>query len=178
MRVRREKTMRMIGVVGAVLLAGIALPAAASDGEGPQPGRALTHPVASCDAPVANPNARRHVRHVVRQVRRVRRQTVVMLPPPPPLSVYNPWLPSPYNSDYDRTMVQHFQAPPVSGIYGIESGLPPTPPVIPFRPYRVQANGAVLQYDGITGEYIPLAALDAYRVVAAATPVPVLIEDR
>jgi hypothetical protein len=113
----------------------------------------------------------------VRRHRRWHPPPVVYLPPPPPppLVVYNPILPSPYNPAYDRVMVQHFQAPPVSGIYGIDSGLPPTPPVVGVLPYRVPAPGAVLQYDGLTGEYIPLAAPDAARVMAAAPP-PILLE--
>jgi len=168
--------MRLIGVVGAVLLAGVALSSAPSAAETLGRAQHVGQPDAACDAPVANPNARRHrhVRRVVRHVRRAPPRLVAAMPRP--LTVYNPWLPSAYTSDYDRIMVQHYQAPPVSGVYGIESGLPPTPPAIPFRPYRMQANGAVLQYDGLTGEYIPLAAVDAHRVVAAATPLPVLID--
>jgi hypothetical protein len=169
--------MRDITAVAGALLFGWAGAGIAQAEEIAAPQTTPARLVASCDAPVANPNARpkRHVRRIVRRYRAPVR-LVRVLPPPPPLVVYNPWLPSTYNGAYDRVMVQHFQAPPVSGVYGLDSEMPPTPPAAPFLPYRMQARGAVVQYDGITGEYIPLSQRDAQRVLAAA-PLPILKED-
>jgi hypothetical protein len=168
--------MRVISAFAGALLLGCAGAGLAQAEELATPQTAPGPLVAKCDAPVANPNPRpkRHVRRMVRYRAPVR--LVRMLPPPPPLIVYNPWLPSTYNGAYDRVMVQHFQAPPVSGIYGIDSEMPSTPPAAPFQPYRMQTSGAIVQYDGITGEYIPLSQRDARRVLAAA-PLPVLKED-
>ncbi|MBV9824067.1 MAG: hypothetical protein JO001_00040 [Alphaproteobacteria bacterium] len=111
-------------------------------------------------------------------VRRYRQpfRPIVMLPaPPPPLMVYNNWLPSPYNPGYDRAVVQHFQAPPVSGVYGETAGLPTLPPVASYQPYRMMAGGGVVQLDGLTGQYIRLSPGDAARVLAGG-PLPVYQE--
>jgi hypothetical protein len=168
--------MRAIFAVAGALLLGCAGAAGVQAEEVAAPQTAPTPLVAKCDAPVANPGARPKRRAVRRVVRRYRAPVRWVRALPPPLIVYNPWLPSTYDGSYDRVMVQHFQAPPVSGIYGIDSEMPPTPPAVPFQPYRMQANGAVVQYDGITGEYIRLSQHDAQRVLAAS-PLPVLKED-
>jgi len=89
--------------------------------------------------------------------------------------VYNNWLPSPYNPGYDRAVVQHFQAPPVSGVYGETAGLPTLPPVASYQPYRMMAGGGVVQLDGLTGQYIRLSPGDAARVLAGG-PLPVYQE--
>ncbi len=95
-----------------------------------------------------------------------------MPPPPPPLN-YNTWLPGPYESGYDQFMTLHFRTPAVSGVYGLDSGnLTATPPVPAVQPYRMEtAVATVMQYDGLTGQYIQLSQYDAHRVVV---PLPVM----
>jgi hypothetical protein len=186
--VLRERPMRLTCALGAALLLCCAVPAIshaadltatpeAAPGSANSDNTAVRQPAAACDAPVANPNARRRHR-VVKHVyhRRWQRPPVVMMrpPPPPPLVIYNPPIPSPYDSAYDRGMLLHYLSPPVSGIYGLDPGLPTTPPIAGVQHYRLQVGEAVVQYDGITGEYIPLAQIDARRVLAAG-PLPVLL---
>jgi hypothetical protein len=88
----------------------------------------------------------------------------------PPI-YYDPPIPSPWDSAYDRAMVLHLRSPEVSGIYVSEPGFPPTPPVRGIQHYRVQAGGAVLQYDELTGQYIQLAQSGTQRAFAPA-PAP------
>ncbi|HEX3863995.1 MAG TPA: hypothetical protein VHY35_20110 [Stellaceae bacterium] len=174
--------MRLTCALGTALLL-VCLSPVASRAASSATANLMSHPmVVACDAPVANPNARRHrrvrhVRHYVHRYHRWRRPMVAYLPPPPPpppVVVYNPWLPDPRNTGYDRAMTLHYQSAPVSGVYGLDAGLPPTPPVAGIHPYRMQAGAAVVQYDGLTGEYIPLSQYDAQRVVAAG-PLPVAL---
>ncbi len=152
-----------------------AAPAAGSD-------RALAPPIL-CDGPGPMPRPHRivrHHRHYVRLHYRHRRHWWPMpaaLPYPPPAAVvpvyYNPPLPDPYDSAYDRAMTLHFRSPAVSGIQVLEPGFPPTPPIVPYQWYRVQAaGGPVLQYDGLTGQYIPLAQSDAAWLAVATSPPP------
>ncbi len=98
-----------------------------------------------------------------------------MAPPPP----YNPLLPNPLDSAYDRGMTLHFRSKPVTGISIADPGYPPTPPIAGVVAYRIQAYGGVYQYDGLTGEYIALAQYDARRAFPAApapapAPIPLL----
>jgi len=100
---------------------------------------------------------------------------IALLPQMPfaPLPVYNPLIPSPWDSAYDRVMTLHFRSPEVSGAYVGEPGYPHTPPVRGGQPYRVQSGTAVLQYDGMAGQYITLSQEDARLAFpSAAAPVP------
>jgi hypothetical protein len=86
---------------------------------------------------------------------------------------YNPLLPSPYDTAYDRAIVLHFRSPPVSGLYRPEPGYPSTPPVLGVHYYRVQPGPVVLQYDGMVGQYVQLAQHDPAQVHAVPPPLPV-----
>jgi hypothetical protein len=93
---------------------------------------------------------------------------VAVAPPPP----YDPPIPSPWNTAYDRAMTLHFRSPAVSGSYLLEPGFPPTPPVVGIQHYRVPAGPVVYQYDGVTGEYIQLAQRDAQLAFPPVPPPP------
>jgi hypothetical protein len=116
---------------------------------------------------------RRHVRYHARYRRhwRVAVATVAYWPAIP--AYYNPLLPTPDDSAYDRAMTLHFRSAAVTGIQIAEPGYPPTPPVRGIYPYRYPAGPAVFQYDGITGQYIALSQYDARRVFPAV-PVPLV----
>jgi hypothetical protein len=91
---------------------------------------------------------------------------VAQLPP----AYYNPGLPSPYDTAYDRAMVLHFRGPIVSGHYNPEPGYAQTPPVAGIQRYRLQPGINVLQYDGLIGEYVQLAVNDPSHEFAFAAP--------
>jgi hypothetical protein len=84
--------------------------------------------------------------------------------------IYDPPIPSPYDTAYDRAMTLHFRSAEVSGTYTGEPGYPHIPPVASVQPYRGFSGATVLQYDGLTGEYIALAQADARRFLAALGP--------
>ncbi len=162
--------MRSFGAIGAALLIACAMSSTPSRADGPAPTPAVSRSAApGCKCPQVK---QRRVVRVHRHVRRHRH--VAFLPPPAVIApvYYNTGIPSPYDSAYDRAMVLHFRSPPVSGLYQPEMGWPPTPPVRGIQPYRVQAGGPLLQYDGMIGEYVRLAHDDpAQAVMVVAHPV-------
>jgi hypothetical protein len=126
-----------------------------------------------CHCP--QPAVRHHVVHRYVHYRAHRRRYL----PEPPMAFATPlyWyysngIPSAWDPGYDRWMVLHFRNPAVSGIPIAELGYPPTPPVAEIEPYRYQAVGAVMQYDGLTGEYIQLSQFDAARAFPPQPPPP------
>jgi hypothetical protein len=82
------------------------------------------------------------------------------------LDDYNPAIPSPYDSAYDRVVSDHFRNPRAAGFYELGHSKPVLPGSIP---YRVRVGDSVLQYDGLMGRYVPLARTDA-ALIAAASP--------
>ncbi len=160
--------MRPLSAMTAAFLIACAVPTA-SHAEGATGAGVVTQPpAAACDCP-ASPQRHawrhhHHARHHAGHWRHWAPPPVALAPPAP----YNPLLPAVWDSAYDRAMVRHFRSPAVSGVYRFELGYPPTPPIRGVQAYRVQAGSAVLQYDGLTGQYIPLAQNDALRVLAAA----------
>jgi hypothetical protein len=111
----------------------------------------------------------RHVRHRHHYVRRWRRPLVPLMAAAP--LPYNAPIPWPWDTAYDRGMTLHFRSAAVSGVWTEEPGFPPTPPIVPVEWYREPAaGGAVYQYDGLTGEYIRLAQIDALRAFPPAPP--------
>src|ERR1051325_1294501 len=127
--------------------------------------RATRAPECKCPGPVYHSGARRHrLRATIRRYRA-----------PPPykavavaLDTYNPWLPSPLDTAYDRALTLHFRSPAVTDTYRAERGWPPTPPIHGVYPYRVRAWDTVYQYDGLIGQYVALAQPDAARVAPVA----------
>ena len=151
-------------IAAALLLAGAAPIAARADAPGPSAAAAP-----GCHCPPVR-------RHVVRTHRRVWHHARSAPPPefvPAPIpAFYNPALPSPWDTDYDRGMVLHFRSPAVAGVYIPEPGYSPLPPILGVQPYRYAAAGAVMQYDGLTGEYIALAQPDAAMALPPPPPPP------
>ena len=153
----------------------IALTAAASGHTASAPAIAAAHAKAEPRAPVCDGPAYRHAVYRHRHVR-LRAQlrhwwsaTEIASPEPP--DYYNPLLPSPYDTAYDRAMTLHFRSPAVSGSYVAELGWPPIPPVLGILPYRVRDERTVYQYDGLIGVYVVLARSDASRA-RAVVPLP------
>src|SRR4029077_1747695 len=101
--------------------------------------------------------------------RRVHPVPVAFAPLPP----YDPPIPAVWDTAYDRAMTLHFRSPEVSGTWVDEPGFPHTPAVHGIQAYRVQVGGAVMQYDGLLGDYVPLAQADARRAFPPGAPVPV-----
>ncbi len=167
--------MRPLSAIGAVLLAVLliacALPAASRAATAPA-AAAAPMPAPGCQCPgLQHPHAwrrpHRKVRFHARYRRRWRRTRVAAIMPAPYrpafAAYYNPLLPSPGDSAYNRAMVLHFRNPAVTGIYIDDPGYPATPPVVGIYPYRYQSGATVFQYDGITGQYIALSQYDARR---------------
>jgi hypothetical protein len=166
--------MQLYSVIGVAILIACAVPAT-SRADGPAaPASAVAQPATpGCNCPrVQRHHAWRPQRHVRRYARHWRHQWPTLIALGPPV-IYDPPIPSPWDSAYDRAMVLHLRSPDVSGIYVAEPGFPPTPPVRGIQHYRVQAGGAILQYDELTGQYIQLAQSDARRAFPTAPgPVP------
>ncbi len=165
--------MRLQTVISASVV--IALTAGASGHTASAPAIAAAHAtpkprVAACDGPAYRHAVYRH-RHVRFRAQSRRWWSAMEIAPPETPDYYNPLLPSPYDTAYDRAMTLHFRSPAVSGSYFVELGWPPTPPVLGIVPYRVRDERAVYQYDGLIGAYVALARSDASRALAAV-PLP------
>jgi len=168
--------MRPLGAIIALLLmAGLMPSVSYADGMPPAAVAVKARAVKaepSCPCPPV-----RHVRHFryrhhhyVRHWRRARRLAPLMVAAPLPYNAPIPW---PWDTAYDRGMTLHFRSAAVSGTWTGEPGFPPTPPIVPVEWYREPAaGGAVYQYDGLTGEYVRLAAIDAARAFPPAPPRP------
>jgi hypothetical protein len=161
--------MRPLSAIAAFIVIACAAPMT-SRADGPPP-------AAASEAAVAQPGCRcpgiRHVRrvHHVRRYARHWRRPVLLVRATAPLPVYDPPIPSPWDTAYDRAMTLHFRSPEVSGTYVGEPGYPHTPPIHGVQSYRVRSGDAVLQYDGLIGEYIMLAQADA-RLAFPPPPPP------
>lgn len=157
--------MRPRSAIAAMVLAAGMMPAA-GHADGMPPAAPVAKAGPSCPCPPV-----RHVRHIgyrhhyVRRWRRPLVRFVAVAPLP-----YNAPIPWPWDTAYDRGMTLHFRSYAVSGTWTDDPGFPATPPIVPVEWYREPAaGGAVYQYDGLTGEYVRLAAVDAAR---AFPPVP------
>lgn len=166
--------MRAFGAIGAAFLIACAVPAAGrADAPGPGGGAAARPATPDCKCPQVQRRAAPPRRQHVRYRKHLHPPPIAVVPAPFTPVYYNPALPSPYDTAYDRGMVLHFRSPPVSGFYRPEPGFPPTPPIAGVHHYRVQPGPVVLQYDGLIGEYVQLAQNDPAQVhVAAPVPAP------
>jgi hypothetical protein len=166
--------MRPFSAMTAAFLLACAVPVPGHADGPPAAASAVAQPAApGCNCPRVQRHhawrAHRYVRHYARHWRHQWPAPIALGPP----VIYDPPIPSPWDSAYDRAMVLHLRSPDVSGIYVAEPGFPPTPPVRGIQHYRVQAGGAVLQYDELTGQYIQLAQSDAQRAFPTVPgPVP------
>jgi hypothetical protein len=166
-----EREMRPLTAIAALLLiSGLTPTAGFADGMPPaRPAAKAALP--SCPCPPV-----RHVRHIRYRHHYVRHWRAPLVPvvAVAPL-LYNAPIPWPWDTAYDRGMVLHFRSAAVSGTWTGVPGFPHTPPIVPVEWYREPtADAAVLQYDGLTGQYIRLAAADRLRAYPApgAPPPP------
>jgi hypothetical protein len=157
--------MRLYSAIATAFLIACAVPATSRADDPQSAASAVSQtPAPGCNCPrVQHRHAwrpHRHARHHARHWRHGWPTPIALLGPP---VYYDPPIPSPWDSAYDRAMTLHFRSPEVSGSYVGEPGFPHTPPIRGIQHYRVQAGAAVLQYDGLTGQYIRLAQSDAQR---------------
>jgi hypothetical protein len=163
--------MRAFHAIGAAFLMACVTPAT-SHAEATTGTSAASPPAAAaCDCPgVQHRHAwrsHRHMRHHARYWRHGRRGPIALAPPP---AYYDPPIPSPYDSAYDRVMTQHFRPPPVIVEYPVVRGYPVIPQIRGTQPYRFAAGGAVFEYDLMADGYVPLAQRDAQRARGVAAP--------
>jgi len=160
--------MRALHAIGAALLMVGAVPAASL-----AEGMTGTGTVAAALAPGCNCPPRHH-RHAWRgghgRFYASRRAGGASAPLPWP--AYNPPIPSPDDSAYDRVMVQYMHAREWGGEYGVEPGYLPSPPVPGLPRFVVGAGGGVFEYDVMANGYVQLAQRDAQRALAAVAPPP------
>ena len=157
--------MRPLGAIAAIVLLAGMMPAT-SYADGPGPGAAPEAAKPGCRCPGV-----RHVRHYVRhRAYHARLRRGILVVPTVPVAAYDPPLPSPWDTAYDRGMTLHFESAAVSRTYTGEPGWPPLPAIRSVGPYRKQVGGVVLQYDGMIGEYVQLAQADAHMVLLPPPP--------
>jgi hypothetical protein len=171
----RESMMRVVCAMGVALAIACLMPATSrADAPGPAAAATTAAPSApGCKCLPARPH--RHARHHARYHRRWHAPVAGMMGPPAMIApaYYNPGIPSPWDSAYDRAMTLHFRNVFVTGIFDPEPGYPETPPVRGVQPYRYPSGPAVFQYDGLTGQYVQLAQYDAARALPPpAAPAP------
>jgi hypothetical protein len=154
--------MLRLAAIGGAFLIGCALAAPAGADVRPS-GEKIVGATPGCPCPpIVHRRVRVHVRHH-------------HFGPPPVVVVregpdfYNFLFPSPYDSAYSRVVTDHFQTPVVTGFDEPWRPKPVWPGVLP---YRMAVEGGILQFDGLTGRYVPLAREDAALVAAALPPPP------
>ena len=158
--------MRAFHAIGAAVLMAWALPTA-GHANGTAATRAVSQPAApGCHCPRVQRHAWR-ARHHVRYSRGWRPVPVALVRPWP---LYNPPIPNPYDSAYDRVMRQYTLAREYGGEYLIEPPYVPRPPYPGLPHFRVAAGGAVFEYDLMAGGYVQLAQRDAARAPVVPTP--------
>ena len=159
--------MRAYHAIGAAFLMAWLMPAPShADGTTGATVSSAAAPGCVCPRQVRRaPHARLHARYW-RHRRPVR---VAVIPPWP---AYNPPIPSPWDSAYDRVHTQYFRAREWGGEYLIEPPYIPNPPVPGLPHFVAAAGGGVFEYDIIAGGYVQLAQRDARRALPVAVPVP------
>ncbi len=161
--------MRAFHAIGAAFLMAWLMPAPSHADGTTGASTVSSTPAPGCHCPRqvrrAGPHARLHARYW-----RHRRPVAIALLPPWP--AYNPPIPSPYDSAYDRVHTQYMRAREFGGEYLIEPPYIPNPP-LPGLPHFVAADGGrVFEYDLIAGGYVQLAQRDVPRALPVAVPLP------
>jgi len=160
--------MRAFHAIGAAFLMAWLMPVAghadgmpATSTVSPAPG-----PVCHCPRQVRRPH--RHVRYHARYWRHRRPVPIAAALWP----AYNPPIPSPYDSAFDRVHTQYTLAREIRGEYLIEPPYLSDPP-LPGEPHFVVAAGpTVYEYDIMADGYVQLAAPDAARALPVSFPAP------
>jgi hypothetical protein len=161
--------MRAYHAIGAAFLMAWLMPTP-SHADGPPGGSTVSSAAApGCHCPprhVWRPH--RHVRGYAWHRRHLRPAPVAVALWP----AYNPPIPSPYDSAYDRVHTQYMHAREWGGEYLIEPPYVPSPPLPGLPRFVAAAGGAVFEYDIIADGYVQLAQRDARRALPVAVPVP------
>jgi hypothetical protein len=172
-----ERVMRAFHAIGAAALLIVCAMPLTSRAETPAGVSAVAAlPAASCPCPRVHRQTwhpRRHMRSYAWHHRYWTPAPVALAPappPPPPWPAYNPPIPSPEDSAYDRVMTQYMLARERSGEYLVEPGYAPDPPLPGLPRFVVTAGGGVFEYDIMADGYVQLAPSDAQRALAFAAP--------
>ena len=154
--------MRAFHAIGAAILMAWAVPTS-GHANGTTPASTAAQPAGpGCHCP----RLQRHVRYHARlKHRRPLPVIAVALWP-----AYNPPIPDPFDSAYDRVMTQYTLARELDGEYLYEPPYVPHPPLPGLPHFRVAAGGAVFEYDLMAGGYVQIAQREAPRVPVAPTP--------
>jgi hypothetical protein len=160
--------MRVLHAIGAAaLLMACAIPAT-SHADGPTTGASAPQPDCRC------PGVQRHVWRPHRHVRGYAWHRRHWRPAPFAVALwpgYNPPIPSPYDSAYDRVHTQYMRAREWRGEYLIEPPYVPNPPLPGLPHFVAAAGGAVFEYDIIADGYVQLAQRDVPRALPVAVPI-------
>jgi hypothetical protein len=160
--------MRAFHAIGAAFLMAWMIPVAGHADGTPAASTVSSAPGPGCHCPRQAWRPHRHLRYHARYWRHGRPvPTAVALWP-----AYNPPLPSPYDSAYDRVHTQYMHAREWGGEYLIEPPYVPRPPLPGLPHFRVAASGAVYEYDIMADGYVQLAQRDAQRALASVAPTP------
>jgi hypothetical protein len=133
----------------------------------PPAGTVASMPGPGCHCPRQAWRPHRHLRYHARYWRHGR---------PVPLAValwpaYNPPIPSPYDSAFDRVHTQYTRAREWGGEYLIEPPYVPNPPLPGLPHFVAAAGGAIYEYDIMADGYVQLAQRDVPRVLPVAVPI-------
>jgi hypothetical protein len=165
--------MQAFRAIGAAFLMAWAMPATSHADGATATGTVSAAPAPGCNCPAL------HHRHAWRAHRpgRVyawhrRWPAPIALAPSRPWPAYNPPIPSPDDSAYDRVMTQYMRARERGGEYLVEPGYAPSPPLPGLPRFVVAAGGGVFEYDIMANGYVQLAQSDAQRALAVAAPPP------
>jgi hypothetical protein len=164
--------MRAFHAIGAALLMACAMPVTSRAETTTGAGAASPPPAAVCPCPRVPRHAWRPLRHVRSYAWHRRHWTPAPLAvaPLPPWPAYNPPIPSPDDSAYDRVMTQYMHAREWGGEYLVEPDYAPSPPVPGLPRFVVAAGGGVFEYDVMANGYVQLPQRDAPRALAVAAP--------
>ena len=158
--------MRAFHAIGAAFLMASVIPAAGHADGMPGASTVASAPGPGCHCPRQVWRAHRQVRYHARYWRRGRPVRVAIAP----WSGYNPPIPSPWDSAFDRVHTQYTRAREWRGEYLIEPPYVPNPPLPGLPHFVTAASGAVYEYDIMADGYVQLAQRDVPRALRVAVP--------
>ncbi len=159
--------MRAFHAIGAAFLMAWVIPVAGHADGTPATGTVSSAPGPGCHCPRQVWRPHRHLRYHARYWRRGRRVPIAVALWPG----YNPPIPSPYDSAYDRVHTQYTRAREWGGEYLIEPPYTPDPPLPGLPHFVAAASGAVYEYDIMADGYVQLAQRDVPRALPVAVPI-------
>jgi hypothetical protein len=158
--------MRAFHAIGAAFMMAWVMPVSSHADGTTAASTASSAPAPGCYCSRQAWRAHRHARFHARYWRHGRPVPIAVAPWP----AYNPPIPSPFDSAFDRVMTQYTLAREGDGEYLVEPGYVPNPPLPGLPHFVAAAGGAVLEYDIMADGYVQLAQRDARRAVAVAVP--------